>query len=205
MAKKKIITKRVQEAIAAGVPEAQALKDEELNAVAANASDGVQEGAGAEEGVKPKIEEGSADDPNTDTGTDAGTGAEAPTPDAVTLLLTEQLREAQQQIVDLRVELGGVQNQIEKTKATHDDLRAIAIEATQRMQVALGGVPLAMDTLDASVVVTQYQATFKGFASRFKVGATATVPLERPNEDGESTTQPLNAAKLAAVKTGKRG
>lgn len=173
--KKRVLSEKGQAAIAAGVPEATVLADESLTTLvaedatpAAPAAEPAQPAASGEPAPAAPQEPAAAATPAP--AAQSGEGS------AVVAELLKEVREANSSLAKLQVQLAESQSATMKMQASHDKLVKIAVAATQRMQVALGGSPMKMDGLDASVVVDQYHQVLSQFNSKFKVGAVAEVP-----------------------------
>jgi len=139
---------------------------------------------------------------NNDAGGDSESGAEAEVSTASTVdngvvdLLKSQLADANSQVADLRVENGTLKKDNDSLRVDHEPLKAIAIEATHKMQIALGGSATDMSHIGASAVVGQYKSVQASFAERFKVGASA----ESENQEDAEVAPAVNHAAVSATK-----
>lgn len=194
------------------------LTEEGLAALAAGASEEEAAALGADVLPEDEAADVSAEDQSSDEvmeeegdiSADAGDVEDkleakdepAPKADPVVDLLKSQLAESTQQIADLRVELGEAKRKAEGYEASQQPLLDIAVQATQRMQVALGQAPSDMSAVGASAVIDQYQAVQKSFLSQFKVGA---VSKEANKDERHSVVaSPFNGNIASATKISKQ-
>ena len=193
MTKKRVLSEQGRAAIAAGVPEATVLADESLTTL-------VAEGA-AEGGDKPAETQTTEKTPEqiaaeqaaaSPTAAPAATQAPAASESAsVVAQLMKEIRDSNTAMAALQVQLAEAVSAKTKMEVSHEKLVKIAVASIQRMQVAIGGSPVKMEGMDASVVVDQYHQVLSQFNSKFKVGASAEVP-------GNSNTGPVAAASTAS-------
>lgn len=119
----------------------------------------------------------SEDSRNSDTRSNTGSS------DSTILALTDKLLKVQADLASIKSEKEAVEARLASAESDQQALREIACEATERMQVALGASVTNTRDLTASAVVALYHQTKKDFEQRFKVGATAEVPVDEKDED----------------------
>ena len=197
-----VLTDGAVAAIAAGVSVEDAAS--ELGETLPVGEEAVDTSAGAEAGATVEDDAGGTGGDagaETNTGDGAGvvaaaeSGAEAQVSSAVVDLLKSQLADANTQVADLRVENGSLKKDNDSLKVDLEPLKAIAIEATHKMQIALGGSATDMSHIGASAIVDQYKSVQAPFAERFKVGASA----EAENQEDELAPA-VNEAAVSATK-----
>jgi len=205
-----VMTDAAQQAIAAGMPEEEALAmhgrvltDEEAEAAAKAEADAA---AAASADPKPKAgeadEEGEGGEPAAkpkagDSGSEGSGNAPAPKSEAPgTDVLAAQLATANDKLVDARVELKTATTKLATLEASVGGLLDIARSAVNKMQIAMGGTPMDLTGLAADALISQHASTLKAFNEKYPVGGKATASAERP----DTLDTPDASPKAAAVR-----
>ena len=128
--------------------------------------------------------------------TDPVTPAEEPAATVDTSLLSAQLRDTQDQLVDTKVELRAAQTALETAQASLPGLSAIVGEAIQVKQIQLGFSASDISHLQGDALVTQYRQVEAQFKERFAIGATAETKVE---DDRQPVTPAATAAAARAT------
>lgn len=191
MAKKKVLTEAAVAAVASGVPEAEIISQPGMTVEVEDDGTGAPDPAAA--AATPETPP-AGDPPAEPAPAAAAAPAGSLDMSAFDTLLTR--------VTDLTVQLANATANLKQAeqardthKATENALTKIAIQAINRMQVGLGGVPMSLEASDVGTVLEQYSRTYSLFNQRYPVGARAQVPQ---NEDFDSSTGATNATVLAA-------
>lgn len=121
---------------------------------------------------------------------------------ATVQLLSSQLKEKDEALIQARVELAKLSEFASSVEATHAPLLAIAAKSVGNMQVALGGSAMSLEGMSATAVLAEHQRLSEQFQSKFKVGGVAAVS----HSDVFSEQAPMDAlasARFAAVRFSK--
>lgn len=184
MAKKQALTEQDIAALAAGanleatVSEAEVKAEVEGAADAAAAVEGAEAEAGASEG--------------------AAVVAEVAKNDDALRLLKEQLKAAQDDLLEAKIEGRKAADKLAEVEAIVNPLKEIAAKAANNMRVALGGSVLDMSAMSAAQVLADHQAVAGNFVQKFKVGGVAAV--DAAQEEKKTVVDPLHLARVAAVR-----
>lgn len=194
MSKKKVLTEAAVGAIASGVPEQTVLEDENLMTPVEG------EEADSEVSNTPEGKEGSDDA----EGTPAAKVEETPNKDdkdgtSMSLnSMVEKLTDLAVTVADLKSQKAALETALETSKSLEDSMRKIVVDATNRMQITLGGTLDKMEGLSSELVVRQHHRVLSQFNSKYKVGALAETPTE---EDlGVKATERSNLPPVAKKK-----
>lgn len=126
----------------------------------------------------------------------AAVAAQAATPaaneGAVLTMLRTQLAESQEKVVSLSVELKGLKDGAEASKATHASMRAIAAESVATLRIALGTSGLDTAAMADAALLAEQAALRDQFNKKFKAGGVASVPVAESAPQGNS--EDANAA-----------
>lgn len=173
MSKKKVLTEAAVGAIASGVPEKTVLEDktlvpevkeEEAELEVSETPDGAEDlGGESDKTVQgaQKVDE-------------AESGKAPSSLDGMVAKLTDLAVE----VATLKSEKSTLEASLETSKSLEDSMRKIVIDATNRMQISLGGVVDKMEGLSSELVVRQHFRVLSQFNSKYKVGALAETPAE---------------------------
>jgi signal peptide peptidase SppA len=186
MRKKKVLTEAGVAALESGVSEADLLNDpimvtlveETEEAPAEEAAATTEEGA-AEEAAAPATPVASAD---------------------IVSNLLDRNAALTDQLATLKAELGTAKTALSSAQSTENALCKIAIQAINRMQVSLGGVPMKIGDTDTSIVLDMYNRTHSTFNQRFKVGASAEVPQNDDLSGGRPAAEENSSMAAAATR-----
>lgn len=163
MTKQVLLSEKAQALLASGVP----IEEIDKNELMASPEESVESEAPTETEVK--TEEVAAE--GTGTGVAAETKAEGTTTGkSVESYLKEQLKERETELMELRVQKSQMETQLNSLKDVESTLQPIAIEAINRMQIALGQSPSTLKGLPAASLAEQYGALKEDFNKRFKSG-----------------------------------
>lgn len=161
MAKKQALTEQDIAALAAGanleatVSEAEVEAEVEGAADAAAAVEGAEAEAGASEGAAAVAEVAKNDD--------------------ALRLLKEQLKAAQDDLLEAKIEGRKATDKLAEVEAIVNPLKDIAAKAANNMRVALGGSVLDMSAMSAAQVLADHEAVAGNFVQKFRVGGVAAV------------------------------
>ena len=201
--KKVVITEQAQAAMAAGVPEEEALRQNASSAPEQPpAPEGSEQTQEQEDETQAAAQEPSQEEQAAQPASPQPPAAAASDPSAS--VLAEQLRETQDQLVEAKVELKQAQAKLASTESAIQGLQTIAVEATQKLQIALGQSAADLSHLSGDALVQQYRSVEKTFLERFPVGATSQVVIEDERPSAE-TSQAQSAAAVKATKIRKEG
>jgi signal peptide peptidase SppA len=178
--KRVVITAAAQQAIQAGVPEAEAL--ELHGAVETDADAEAQAAAEAAAAAEAQAAaEGGAEGEGSEAAAGEGVTAETvPTPDTSAIdALSRQISELNTALVDTKVELAQANTALAKATAAESGLLDIARASVQKMQIALGGSPQDLNHLDATTLLQQHAAVEKAFLERYPVGGKGKVSSDK--------------------------
>lgn len=196
--KKKILTEAGVAAIESGVPEADVLNNPEMvEEVEAEETDGQEAEASVEEGTEAEDTEVSSDGEGGDAADDDdGDSAPAVSADLMDKMFNK-VSDLTVETANLKADNAKLERERDEAVSTESALCQIAVQAINKMQVSLGGVPMKLADSGASVILEQYNRTYTQFNQKFKVGAAAEVPNEDDfNVDAGGKS---NAAVEAAV------
>lgn len=117
---------------------------------------------------------------------------------AIETLLTENaklnksLAKAEVKLEALEAEIKVLAEEKEKTLSLQNKLMAIAAEATNKFQVAVGAQATNLDGFSPEALLTQYEASKKTFEDTIKVGASSVQLSEsRDNQDSLKPKNPI--------------
>ena len=181
-------------AIEAGASEAEVVADPnmttEVEEVPAGDADANSEGN--DEGGEPNVE---AETTSEDEG---GTPSVKSESDMVNTLFTK-VGTLTEELAIANAKLSTAAADLVKAKSTEDTLKGMVSISINKMQVALGGTPLKLSDVDASVVIEQHNRTHSAFNQKYKVGASANVPESEDfaaNSDNENENSVVEEATL---------
>lgn len=105
--------------------------------------------------------------------------------------VTKMLADVNQQLIDAKVELAAVQNELTELKAGNVGFRQIAVEQTQRMRVALGlsGQTDDLDRMSDASLVTAHEEVRGKYLEHFNIGARSQAPAEDTTLPPETVTR----------------
>lgn len=90
-------------------------------------------------------------------------------------ILNEQLRAAQNDLVEAKVEARQVSAKLVELEAVIGPMSQVVAKTVNNMQVALGGSALDLSTVSPSALVAEYARVSEQFANKFKAGGVAAV------------------------------
>lgn len=196
--KRVTISEQAQAAIAAGVPVDQALAEHGTPVPAAEASPQTDPDTPAPAAIDPPAEGtppaavedptggDAVQDPNlSEASADGSVVIEATSEDTTLMSVLDRLQESQNTIATQASQIGHLQTAVDALETTRDSLMGVAVAATHRMQIPLGGAATDLSSLSAENLLAQYQSTLAAFEKRFPVGGKAEVPVEDENRDGK--------------------
>lgn len=182
--KRKVLTEAAVAAIASGADEQEVLN-----------KDGMLEEVSEEEGKDVTVEaETSAGEPEADAKAEkveaaapATSEGTAPQSDHSALIdkLFAKVSDLTTEVATLTAKLALSEQACQAYQSTEKSLSKIAVQAINRMQVALGGVPMRLDTSDAATILEQYNRVYSAFNDKYKVGAQAEVATEQDIGTGQ--------------------
>jgi len=199
--KRVVITAAAAAAMAAGVPEEEALQLHGAEE-GAPAADDKQAPAGEPENAKgtPEAEgDQGAEGAQAAEDKDKGKGAQ---PDAALTALSSQVKSLTDELIEAKVSLKAMTGERDVLAAAQTGLMKIAASAVSRMQIALGGAAQDLSHLDANALVAQHAAVEKAFTERFPVGGKASVDLSKEEDSAKAPTT-VQAAATRVTKIGK--
>lgn len=203
MARKVKLSAKAQAALAAGASaeEVARLSAEETGPSADTGhSPGVGENAEASDGQDIDTDQSPGDGEGVEASDPVPAGEPAPAEPAPSNDLVTYLRgeidSARKQILDLSAANTKMSDAVERLQGMVTAMTEPLVEATRRLQVAIGATPTAQADQDPESLVSIYRSTNKAFMERFKVGAST-----RVDDDGEaSRVSPPGAQDQARVK-----
>lgn len=111
--------------------------------------------------------------------------------------LKDKVETLEVKLAELQVQLTRSEDQLRQLQDVETVLAPIAVEATQRLQVALGQAPLNLLGLPARTLAETYSAALADFNQRFKPGRASVPALEtdrtgqrQPSQPGQDQDQP---------------
>jgi hypothetical protein len=193
--KRVTITEAAQAAIATGIPVDQALA--EHGTVVPEAA--APEIAPAAEGTPvpvadpvegtPAVAEPAADGtpaPVAEPAAEATPVITEAEPQAdTTLALLDRLQAVQGTSAEQAAEITQLKADSELLGANQVGLMAVAVAATNKMQIALGGAATDLSNLSAENLLAQYQSTLATFEKRLPVGGKAEIPVDDADRHGK--------------------
>jgi len=114
-------------------------------------------------------------------------------------LLAEQLKGAQDDLLNAKVEMSRMQDKINEMNAVVGPLKDIAARAINNMRVALGGSVIDMSAAQPAQVLADHVSVSESFASKFKVGGVASTDANLEAKKDERKVDALTQARLKAV------
>jgi signal peptide peptidase SppA len=143
--------------------------------------------------------------PTDGAGETAGAGVVAPTAEVkedgagVVKYLQAQVKEKDESIVSLRIELKDANEKLEAAQATHDPMLGIVRASIKNMRVALGSPAGDVDGLKATEALAEHARLLGEFKKAFKAGGVAAAA---PATDKQETAAApaLRQARIAAAK-----
>lgn len=117
----------------------------------------------------------------------------------VVKFLQSQVKEKDEQIVNLRLELKGAQDKLAAIEVTHNACVEIVRATSDNMRVALGGSKGAAPK-GAVEVLADHANLQVEFQKKFKVGGVASTKTEDKKDEQGHTAAPLHAARVAATR-----
>lgn len=188
MKRKKALTEQDLAALAAGaaleatVSETEVEAEVEDTAVEAAAVEGAQAEADAPEGADPV--------------------AEVAKNDNALGLLKEQLKAAQDDLLEAKIDARKAGEKLAEIEATVNPLAAIVAKAINNMQVALGGSALDLSGLAPAALLAEHGKMVEQFQSKFKVGGVAAV--DAAQEVKKSHVDATHLARVNAARFQKK-
>ena len=108
--------------------------------------------------------------------------------DPLSDFLKAQVKELQTELYQAKLDLSQHQSKVGQLQDVESKLAPIAIEAINRLQIALGQTPSTMTGLPATSLAEQYTAVKSEFDARFKTGR-LTQPASDPAQSGRSLAE----------------
>ena len=192
------ITADAQAAIAAGVPEEEALAQH-----AAPAPEEEEEGNSASETESQA--EGTEATSETEETEETEEKEEGSGVGASESILVQELSAANQALGEVRAQLAAANVQTETLEKQQERLCSITNESLQRLQVAIGAAAVDHSHLSADLLIQTYDATMKTFLKRFPVGGIAQTPLDEEKSGHGKTVVPLTAPAAARATKIRQG
>ena len=187
-----------------------ALSEAEIAAAAAVAGiEAAQQGVEESKVEEPKAElpeqpvESKVEEPKAEVAELEKAKADLATASAKISLLEEQLKAAQDAMVDLKAEIKISAKEVDNLQAAAEPLKKIVAGAINTMAVALGGTRSEeLEKLSAVDLVSRHAEAAKQFTSKFRVGPVASPSAESEEvlEDNPKVT-PIHRAAVRAAKT----
>jgi uncharacterized protein (DUF1800 family) len=197
MTKKAVLTEQDIAALASGAPAAGAVDLDAATIAAARAEAEAQEAARVVAEVEAAALKAAADLAAAEL---AAKSADKVESDLVAFL-NAQVKEKDAALTAAAVEASNLKAQLAGIEATHKSMTDLVRASVGKMQIALGGSALDLSALTDVQVLAEHTRVAADFTSKFKVGGVAmTVPTDKP-ESESVVADPLQAARLAAVKS----
>jgi hypothetical protein len=116
--------------------------------------------------------------------------------DTLTNYLQDKVSTLETKLVDLALRAEKAEMKLAEASGLDDLLRPIVVEATQRLQVALGQAPNSYADVPSRALAASYRATLEEFEKRFKPG-------RRSLQAQDDTRQPMSLAELRLVSSAR--
>jgi len=175
----------------------KALTEQHIAAIAAGATSELTEEQKAEQQAAAEAAE-----KETAAATDEGKGEEIDEPAVKPELvgfLQSQLKDANAEILSLKISAAKSQETIDSMSASHAGLVAIAAKSVSNMKVALGLSALDLSTMSAEALLAEHASTSETFKSKFQTGGVAAVDPAK-DETAAPVISPLHKAHIAATR-----
>ncbi len=117
-------------------------------------------------------------------------------PDGLTAYLQDKVTSLEAKTIELSLRAEKAEAKLAETQGLDDLLRPIVIEATQRLQVALGQAPSTFAEVPSRALAGSYRATLEEFEKRFQPG-------RRSLQAQDDSRQPKSLAELRLVSSGR--
>ena len=124
---------------------------------------------------------------------------------AAVQLLTAQLKEKDESLIQAHVTISQMRAELDKTKATHGPLVKIAASAVNNLRVAMNCGALDMEAADPAQLLAEHASLSEQFVQKFKVGGVAAVNADQSLKIGTVGSDALTQARLAAVRPTRKG
>lgn len=182
MTKKRVLTEAAIAAVAEGASEAEIVKDPKMTI---EVDDVPAADVSADAGSEGNLESG---EPAADAGSDEGAGKVTSASDESGMVNTlfNKVGTLTEELAISKANLVGVTAKLETAESTEDSLKKMVAISINKMQVAMGGAPLKLNDVEASVIIEQHNRTHSAFNQKYKVGASAHVP---ESDDFEANTK----------------
>lgn len=119
--------------------------------------------------------------------------------EAITIL-TEQLKERDDQLIDVKVENRTLAKQVETLEASMSGLKSIAVKSINAMQVALNQGTTSFEASSATDILAAHANVSTDFTKNYKVGGVAAVEPNTQQSFSQPVSDSQRAARLNATK-----
>ncbi len=120
---------------------------------------------------------------------------------AVVSLLRTQLAEKDTALLQANVELAKIRDKHTEFAAVVDSLASIVAKSLSNLSVALGGTAIDASTMPHASLVVEHNRLSEQFKTKFKAGGVAAVDAADATADAQGKVDPLQRARLAAVRS----
>lgn len=190
---KKALTAQDIAAIAAGAPVVANIEDVVVDAV-------------VETNVAAAVE-GSVELPNGDgitaepeAAVEAAVTQEADKTSATVQLLSAQLKEKEEALIEARVKISKLEEGAAEAHASQGPLLQIAAQSISNMSIALNGPAFKADGLSATQILAEHARLSESFASKFKAGGVAAVAGSEAQGQQPVAVDPRHLARVNAAR-----
>ncbi len=189
----RVLTEAGVDAIASGVPAKQAEVDENLTTETSETTETTEtsETSAKEVSVEEVASTETEDKAAAEAETSETKGAEG----VLINRLFTQVTTLAQELATAKAENSTMETKLAASTSLDESMRKVVVEATNRMQVPMGGAIAKMDGLSSELVLQQYHRVLSHFNSRFKVGAKASVNDDQGAEASSQNDQSNSMAK----------
>lgn len=118
------------------------------------------------------------------------------TPDGLTAYLQDKVASLETKTIELTLRAEKAEAKLAESQGLDDLLRPIVVEATQRLQVALGQTPGTFTEVPSRALAASYRATLEEFEKRFQPG-------RRSMQAQDDSRQPKSLAELRLVSSAR--
>ena len=190
--KRVTISEQAQAAIASGMSPDQALAESGTPVPEASAESTAESTPApaasdppATAPIADPVDDEGAQDPNLAEAETPAVEIEASSDDATITTLLDRMQTAQSEIAAQAATITQLEADADALQATHAQFMEIAVAATNRMQIGLGGAASDLSSLSAENLLAQYQSTLATFEKRIPVGGKAEVLVEDEDRNGK--------------------
>lgn len=130
--------------------------------------------------------------------------AKTPSADLVAFLQGQVTAQAAQ-VLELNLANRDLQAKVDSFKLTRTPMVKLVQDSVNNMRVGLGGSAMDLTTLSDEALLAEHARVREDFKKKYPVGGVAAVaPEDKKTESAAAAASPIESAKLAAVRFGKK-